>query len=443
MINFTDYSKMINKIIVNEGLINDVISVYSYGSIAQGNFEHNYSDADLWFVIKYNSISDRIKITKKIEKIFSRELVKLLDITHNVDGEKKYSYHSNYYFSEEEFNLYIKLYPTRVLYPLKKNVWKLAYGKNHFSHLTLPVKAEIIENLQYDYELFANDFHWFAFTKDPREMVKYFLRAMKKAIWILKDEYLSCKDEVLEKISNIFNSDKLLCDVINLLKNLKENDYFLIGEEYLNLYLDMSNIIEMYGKKINQYIKDNNFNLLDKEKLNSISTWGNYVWEFAASVNEYLKVCDTDTDKIASILIYNYSHFMKCFDYKIINSLLPQEILLPKYKTPPLKSRIIDYKVINKMTYDNIVKLDGYHFLIGEHRKNVLLNNFKLMTYNELINYTENKYFPAIYEVYYYLLMDNSLNKIESNSDKYNTIVADSIGQYLDEVIKINESNKN
>jgi len=214
MINYKNYCNLISKLIKKNNFDNDVISVYAYGSIAQGNFEKNYSDTDLWFVVKCDSLQERITLSKKLSNVLDVELKTFLDEAHKVKENKKYHYHDNYYFTEEEFKKYFTAYPTRVLYPFKKNIWKLAYGKDYFSDLELPSREICVEYLQYDYEMFSNDFHWLAFTNNTREMIKYFLRALKKAIWILKNDYLASKDEVLEKANIIFSDDKLIGDII-------------------------------------------------------------------------------------------------------------------------------------------------------------------------------------------------------------------------------------
>jgi hypothetical protein len=49
--------------------------------------------------------------------------------------------------------------------------------------------------------------------------------------------------------------------------------------------------------------------------------------------------------------------------------------------------------------------MESYKFLIGEHRRNLIMNKFDTMKTAEMIEYVENKYIPAIHEVHHYLLM--------------------------------------
>lgn len=379
MIDFKVYSDFISGIIKKNNFEDVVISAYAYGSIAQGNFEKNYSDTDLWFVIKCNSLQERITLVKQLSKVFNEELRKYLDMVHGVKKNKKYHYHNNWYFSEEEFKKYYITYPTRVVYPFKKNVWKLAYGKDYFSDVELPSRETCVKYLQYDFEMFSHDFQWFAFTTNTRDMVKYFLRALKKVIWILEDEYLSCKDEVLEKADIILSNDKFLVDVIGRIRDLKKKDYILVGNEYLEFYLDLCRVVELYGLKIKDYVNTNKYTLIDKDKFYSTTTWGNFAWEFAASLNGYSSIDKRNKKKLVNLLYEGYSHFMKCFHYMAINNLKAEEVLIGKGQTPPRRSKILNTLSIDKNVYNEVSQIEGYKFLIGSHRENMVKNKFNKM----------------------------------------------------------------
>lgn len=404
MFNFKDYCDFISGIIKKNNF-EDVVSVYAYGSIAQGNFEKNYSDTDLWFVIKCNSLQERIALVKQLSKVFDEELKKYLDRVHGVKKNKKYHYHNNWYFTEEEFKKYYITYPTRVIYPFKMNVWKLAFGKDYFKDVELPSRETCIRYLQYDFEMFSHDFQWFAFTTNTRDMVKYFLRALKKVIWILKDEYLSCKDEVLEKADIILSEDKLLVDVIGRVRDLKKKDYIIVGKEYLDFYLDLCRVIELYGLEIKDYVITNKYTLIDKDKFYATTTWGNFAWEFAASLIWYSSIDKRSKKNLVNLLYEEYSHYMKCFNHMAISNLKAEEVLIDKGSTPIRRSKILNTLSIDKNVYSEISEIEGYKFLIGEHRENVVKNKFKKMKVVEIIEYIEKRYFPAIYDVYCYFLI--------------------------------------
>lgn len=404
MIDFKDYSDFILGIIKKNNFEDVVISAYAYGSLAHGNFEKNYSNADLFFVMKCNSIQERITLVKQLSKVFNEELKKYLDMVNGIKKNKKSKYNIiNWYFTEEEFKKYYISYPTRVIYPFKKNVWKLAYGKDYFSDVELPSRETCMKYLQYDFEMFSHEFQLYAFTTNTRDMVKYFLRVLKKAIWILEDTYLSCKDEVLEKADIILSNDKFLVDIIEKIRDLKKKDYVLVGNEYLEFYLDLCRVIELYGLKIKDYVITNKYALIDKDKFYSTTTWGNFAREFAVSLKNYASIGNRNKKKLMNLLHEGYSQFMKCFNYIAINNLKAEEVMFGKGYTPP-RSKILNALFIDKNIYNELSQIDGFKFLIGDHMENIVKNKFNKMKIEEIIEYIEHRYFPAIYDVFYYFL---------------------------------------
>ena len=350
MVSFVSYQEFIAEIIKKNKLENSITSIYAYGSMAQGNFEKNYSDPDLWFIINCNSVQERIELIRQFTKIFNRELKKFF---HKIQGV---FCHNNLYFTEEEFKKYYQLYPTRIIYPIKMNIWKLVYGKDLFSDVELPNRETCVQYLQYDFEMFCNEFHSLAFTVNTRDMIKYFLRALKKSIWILKDEYLSCKDEVLKKAPTIFGEDKLLNDLILRIQKLKERNYFIIGKEYLDFYLDCSKVLEHYGREIKSYVTSNNYKLIEKDKLYATTIWGNLAWEFTVTISCWWNY-DTDKKnkkKLLAALLYEDQTFMKYFNYIAIHGLKVEDIYFGKYNAPLKRSLILEPIEIDKGVYQDL-----------------------------------------------------------------------------------------
>lgn len=310
MVDFKKYCDFILNIIKKYNLQEYIISIYSYGSIAQGNFEKKYSDTDLWFVINCNTLDERINITKKLSNIFDNELKLYLDELHlvNDNDNKKYHYHSNWYFTEKEFIKYLEAYPTRVIYPFKMNVWKIVYGVNHLLQIDLPSRAECIKFLQYDYEVFSSDLQYYSFSESTRDMIKCFLRALKKAIWILNDVYLTCKDEVIEK-GGIILEDTDVQRILNEIQDLKNNDYTLSGVNYTLFYFKLNKIIETYGQKIYNYVMENDYEIIDYSEFCTTTTWGNFIWEFTELVNRYVNSC-LNKEQLIYLLTQDYIRFI-------------------------------------------------------------------------------------------------------------------------------------
>jgi hypothetical protein len=412
MISFEEYSNYIEKI-VHKHNFDNVVSIYAYGGITQGNFDPKYSDIDLWFVIKYNSIEERLGLVKKMIKVFGEGVKEY--IAQFVDNENNTlsSPDSSRYFSEEEFKLYCNIFPTRVLYHLKKGVFKKVYGKEILENVKIPTRYEYIEQLQYDFEIFSETFYSFGFTLKTRTMIKNFLRALKKAIWILEDNFLICKDDVLEKADSILKDDILLISVIKRIRKLKENDYNIFGYEYLELYTDCSKILAFYGGKIKNYILKNNYKLLNQKEYSNSTLWGTAIGEFTYLISQYCLISENDRIKFLNILgasndkklkFGDYFDYMKYFNYILTNDLKIKEVRLRSTDITFKKNHILETNKLKNDIYLYIRNLEGYKFLIDEHRKNLLFNKFELMKTYEIMKYIESLYIPAIYEVYTHLL---------------------------------------
>ncbi len=405
MIDYNDFYNLVCNI-VRENHFNNIVSIYSYGSISQGNFEKKYSDADLWFIIECKSIQERISLVKEMSAIIDCEIKKYLDKVHNVKKDRKYHYHGSLFFTEIEFEKYYNSYPTRVIYPIKKKIWKLIYGKDLLEKVEIPDRKTCVEHLQYDFEVFVHEFNKLSFSINTRDMIKYFLRAIQTVIWILKDIYLPCIDEVLEKADVILSDDKLLPYVIEKIKYVKSISYKLSGVEYLELFLNCSTLLEIYGKKINCYVCKNGYSLLDINKFIETTIWGCLAWDMACLISGW---CNMINKKSKMTLLEflegdGYKKRMQYFNYIITRKLRAEEVDLSVWDMPAMRSRILNPIQINKDIYKDIIDIPAYMFLIEEHMNNIINKKFSKMNISQLIEYAEKKYIPAVYEVFERLL---------------------------------------
>jgi len=405
MFEFENFKNMIGDIVERSPFSENIISVYAFGSFVQGGFEKKYSDIDLWVVIKFNSFKERLHLVKELEIMFGKELEKILCFLHSDANGKKYTNHGNVYFSEREFERYCETYPTRVIYPFKKGIWKVAYGKDYFESCLTPTRETCVKQLQYDYEVFSNGFHTNSFTINVRVMTKYILRAIVVAVWILKDEYVYNKDLILDKAGDIFPEDKSLSSLMEKIKDLKDRGYSISGMDYMELYREAFELLESYGDKINKYVVSNGYELIDSERMYSSTAWENFSWMFSKSLERYIEVCETGavTDLI-NFLNEDFRYFMKCFDFMLITKSKPEKILFTGNHLPFKRSRIINSIKIDKNSYASIKGLKEYKFLIDVHMQNIYQNKFLGMNISDLMVYTENQYYPAIYKIYSNLL---------------------------------------
>ncbi len=394
MTRFIDFKDYIIKVIKEKDFESDIVSIICYGSMAQNNYENGFSDIDLWFVIKDVPVKERVKLVKKLLSTFDKAIVKYMNLTNNIAN----SCHESLCFTKEEFVVYYKSFPTRVIYPLKKGIWQIVYGEDLLVNVDLPSYKDCLVSLQYDYDILADDFYHNAYNCNTRNQVKLFLRAIKKAIWILKGAYLPNKDIVLDQADIFLGDDSNLINVINLLRDLKKNNYNANGEAYLQAYLGMACIIEKYGEKIYDYIIENGYELLDNDKFHRSTTWGNYAFQFPSLIHEYCAL--RNKKDYLFWLTEDYPNIMRYFDYMVQNNEKCIEIHMYKKDVPPKRSKILNPIGINRAGYQKLYELNSYQFLLGEHRNRIINNDFCKFSVHELKKYSEEKYLPAIYEIY-------------------------------------------
>lgn len=403
---FDKLCKKIKRLVVENHLEDVILAVYSYGSLASNCFEKGYSDSDFWFIINCSSIQERIEVGLKLSNIFDSEIDDFINET-NGEAHSQKVVHGNLYFTEEEFIRYCKAYPTRVIYPIKKNVWKLAYGKDYFVNIALPDRLICVENLQYDYEFFVHEFKKKVFSTSRyniRTTIKYFLRAMRTAVWLLYDTYIGTEQELLERVTSIIH-DKELLDLFAQIKTIQWENYYVYGQGYLKFYLLCLSNLERYGEKIRRYVEENGFQLINYDKLYRSSLWGCFAWEIAVQVQWYSKILGKPDnvlkrEELLEIVIKLYEEYMRYIDEIILSKVAVEDVFCDKADIPIKRSCILNSRKIGIGEYDNILKNEGYRFLLIEHAKRIADEKFNTMDIKDIKKYILNSFLPAVNEVY-------------------------------------------
>ena len=401
-----DLEQFIDRII-NRYELTDIISVYSYGSIASGRSELTYSDLDLFVIIKNDTIYNRIKTIKKCNTIFKKETFNFLSKLYDNDLQiTTDSCCDILYFTEIEFLYYCDLYPTRVIIPFQFGLWKLIYGINHINQMKLPEKELMLEFIQIDFELFAHEIHYFVFSDQIRELIKTFLRAIKKAIWIIYDDYIEDKWDVLSCNYDICNS-KIIDETLNEIRSIVRNQYKILGLEYFNLYTNMCKTLEYLGKRVNQFLLVNNYKLIDEKKLYHSDLWHNFIWDFSDALINYISIDDT-IENIVNCMKTDFNRFLTTVSYFFMENISPLSTHLGKEDCPPIRSKICNSIEINDSDFCSLTDNAGFLFLLSDYMTKERLDAFRKMTLDELHNYCENKFYPAIYSVYSSTFLINS-----------------------------------
>lgn len=403
------FDKLCNKIeeLVKKYYLRDkILAVYCYGSFASNSFEKGYSDSDFWYIIKSNSVKERIELGLRISSLFDPEINNFINELNGADNSQKIV-HGNLYFTENEFIRYCKAYPTRVIYPLKKNIWKIAYGKDYFQNIDLPSRECCIEYLQYDFDFFVYEFRKKIFSPSKyniRSTIKYFLRAIRTVIWILEDTYIGTEQQLLNSAESLIIDEKLLC-LFAQINKIKSSDYYILGEEYLNFYLKCQSVLEESGKKIKEYIIENGFQLMCYEKWNQSSLWGCFAWEMAIQSQWYSQIIGEKEEDISKadlqeIVIKFYEEYMRYIDEIILSKAAAQNVYFDKSDVPLRKSYILTTEKLEFNRYGKVLENQGFYFLLTVHAKNIIEEKFNSMNIGELKEYILNSFLPAIYEVY-------------------------------------------
>lgn len=397
------YNKLCNKlkeILEKNHLEHEVLAIYAYGSFVSGAFEKGYSDSDFWYILNCNSMRERICIAEKIKNIVDPQINEFInEINEQTNAQKVV--HGNIYFDEKEFIRYCKAYPTRVIYPIKRNIWKLAYGKDYFASIELPDREYCLTYLQYDYELFTHEFKKNVFTMSKykiRASIKYFLRAMRTAFWILKDIYLGTELEFVDRAESIVDDSKLM-NLLSRVNELKEKDYYIYGNDYLNLYLECINTLDSYGSLIKDYIVQNGYKLIQFCRLNNTSLWGCFAWEPCLQTAWYDTYFFNEEHNLHEFISESYTEFMKYIDEITLNQLKADEVYFDRADVPLKTSSILSTRHIQSNVYDRLMSCSGYRFLLITHGRNVLENKIEELDDIEVKNYILDYYLPAIKEV--------------------------------------------
>lgn len=393
---FEDFKVKLASSIQREDLPN-LISIYVIGSFACGKVERKHSDIDLYFVIKANSVAQRIATIRRIDTFINPFLHRYISELYNLDETENPEYHPHHYFTRSEFEHYCNLYPTRVLYPFLNGDWKLAYGVDCLSDFQIPSRASCVECLQYDYDGLIEFFQELEFNGDSRALVKYFYRAIKKAAWILFNTYIPSYLDVPTLIPLFAKTYPDVASTLRLTEEFASSNYEMNGMQYLCLYMKINHCYEFLGKEINKYVLNNGYNLIDPEYFYRRQFWGTFYIEFEEIVRKYLN--EEKLSAKLSILTQDYQKLLSLICYVSLYDYPLDSILISKEHIPPKRSRILNSKTIRFDLMALLLKKDQFTFLINEHAALIKSGALKRIKSSDLDDYIEHQYLPAIYDV--------------------------------------------
>gem|GEM_PF-6473531 len=150
-----------------------------------------------------------------------------------------------------------------------------------------------------------------------------------------------------------------------------------------------------------KFVMSNDFELVDRERVARTALWDNYPWFFAKSLNNYLEISESlSVRNISDSLKQDFIYFMRCFDYILLNGIKPEQMQFNGSDVP----FILNPDHLNIDRHRSIHNMMEYQFLVSEHFDNMQNNNFIKMECEELVTYIEEKYYPAVFKVFDYLL---------------------------------------
>ncbi len=393
--------------VISKNNLTDIISIYSYGSIAQGNLESRYSNFDLWFVVKEMGIKERVNFVKDATYLFETELFLLLDNYHNIDTSSTGIRNTLWFFTEDEFLANVKVYPTVILYQIINNDWKLIYGKQLHSAMKMPPKKKCIELLQFDFEMHVNHMNLFAAEYDVRRMVKMFLRALKYAIWIIEDEFLSDKDKVLQNAEKLFPEDLLLKSVFSRIRVIMKNDYIIGNRELFTLWQECSKITGKFGQMIRIHVEREQYPLLEQFQYTTGAPWGNFAREFAKALRWYISLEKEDKLYIIDQLKIHHLQTIRYLQDIILNGLDINDVYFTKDNSPVKISSIIFSDKINKVNYSSVLESEQFLFLIDSCKTFIYSKEIYSLDVESIKAYLLDDYLTAMNQVFKMILSSN------------------------------------
>lgn len=400
MSKYNELTKMFSILIEENHMENDIRSIYLYGSLAQDDFEKGYSDIDLWIIIKEcTSVEERINITRKIIKLFDVAINKYLDSIHSDCQLKHYHYHGNWYFTEKEFIDYVKLYPTRVLYPIYFGVWKSIYGNDYVDQFKVPQHKKLVEYLMLDFEVFIREIESDLFCNNCRELIKYTMRMIKKALWILEGQYIENRNLAVCKATKFFTETNLFLEFSSWLSIAQKNNYKLDSEQQIDLCINISNIIDFLVEKIRKYLNKENIKLIQEHDVVMADLWGNFLWSFTEILTDYINIPEGNRQELILYLTDSYYQLIRYYIY-VIRHKIPMDKYFGK-KELPLKNSVLNKQFLEiNFAKEELYKYKGTQFLLDTHMQKIIDNDFERMNELDIRKYIEQDFLREIYDLY-------------------------------------------
>ena len=390
---FESFQKMLSNSISQQQLPN-LRSIYVIGSFACGVVERKYSDIDLYIVIEANGVSERIATIRQVDEFINPLLRQYISNLYGIHDQDLPNYHPHHYFTRDEFVRYCTLYPTRVLYPLLRGDWKLAYGVNCLSNVSLPSRSTCVEYLQYDFDGIIEFFQELQFNGDGRTLVKYFYRALKKAAWILFDIYVPSYLNIPTLKSLFEPLYPNVAAVIASTESFADKGYKMDGLQYFSLYVRINECYEQLGGEIKKYVLKNGYTLMDKSVFYRREFWGTFFIEFEELVRKF--VSEEKPEDRYDIITSDYRNLMSLICYTLFYDFPLESIYLPSDRIPPKRSRILDTEHINMTQIHYLQQEKDFLFLVDTHLRYIQETDLKSIPSEELDKYIEYKYLPAV-----------------------------------------------
>lgn len=387
------YLKQIQNIslkVFNPLLNKYIVSIYLYGSYAAGDFKDNKSDLDLFIVIK-NSLPQRFEIEIKILESFW-ELVNVFFKGNKNITEKS---HNPTILSVSEFMAHCNQYPARVLYPLKMAIWKCIYGEKIHEKIKFPNKKRFNKIIAHDFDSFANLWYKSTLLGDSSKAIKYFLRAVRKYIWIIHEKYIQNKEEILKFLLEIEPQTKCYKKIVISISDLLKNENVFLYPKSLD---NLNGVLSYMGNKIAR--KLNLINKYSYDDFFNISPWRDYSWELRNFFNQYHYI-KKDQSKDEFLFFLTQQHF-RVIEYICWTISIPKEKIRFGISNLYLLNRSYIYKfnLTNFKTIKKVLKNESFYKIMIEHTNLIKKDFFSNLSIPELEAYIENVYLKNIANIF-------------------------------------------
>jgi len=369
----------------SEEILKNIESVYLYGSSAAGDFKEDNSDIDMFIVIR-DTLQNRFQTEELILKKFELLIHSFFSNNQNLAQQN----HNATILTEMEFRAHCLQYPARVLYPLKKSIWKLLYGKNIHSDLKLPNKKEFNLVKAQDFDLFANLWYENIMNHNYEKATKYLLRATRKYLWIKCNKYISNKWMILNEFPSSNEINIPLEEIRKALDNINNNNVLdrIYAADTINT------LLQKMGAEIYNFLKlKKSFSSSD---FFNLSPWRDFSWELRQIFNQYHNIkkkkdilearkflIDTYYD-IKNYFYWAFSVEKEAVHFGVGNIKLIRRSYLYKYNLTNFK--IILYFISDK----------HFQYFFIQHQNKINIAFFSKLNFMEIEKYIEDIYLPSL-----------------------------------------------